>query len=60
MELNSKDAERLIRWFSCLEEDYLNSDGLLCFYETPRPPRVAQACEAFRGSLANPGGDRDP
>jgi hypothetical protein len=51
---NNTDAEQLTRWLGYLEEDCLEPDGLLCFYEAFRSTRVAQVSETLWESFTKP------
>ena len=44
-------------WFTYLEEECQSEDGLLCFYDSPRSPKVVYLCEVLAENLASLGLD---
>ena len=59
MASNGADNDELTPWFSFLEEECLSPDGLLCFYDSPRSPRVGNSCEVLGEYFVNPFHDED-
>jgi hypothetical protein len=51
MSLDSRNGDKLHPWFTCVEEEYSTQDGLLCFYDFPRSPKVVYFCEVLAERL---------